>query len=96
MSSEVKQRNKSKSEDLKISGAMSGDEQYTKNAEWSEKSDPNVKKTETNQSAMDQYNVRLFGWTFHRVILVTHVNIFLYSTCFWIQTGTLPVSIHVV
>ncbi|KAK7446771.1 hypothetical protein BaRGS_00040238 [Batillaria attramentaria] len=25
-----------------------------------------------------------------RVILTTHFNIFLYSTCFWIQNGTLP------
>ncbi|KAK7091600.1 solute carrier family 22 member 18-like [Littorina saxatilis] len=25
-----------------------------------------------------------------RVIMCTHFNIFLYSTCFWIQTGTLP------
>lgn len=37
-------------------------------------------------------NVRFLGWTFNKVILITHVNIFLYSTCFWIQTGTLPVS----
>ena len=26
------------------------------------------------------------------VIYSTHFNIFMYSTCFWIQTGTLPVS----
>lgn len=37
-------------------------------------------------------NVRFLGWTFNKVILITHVNIFLYSTCYWIQTGTLPVS----
>lgn len=35
-------------------------------------------------------DVRLFGWTINKVILTTHLNIFLYSTCFWIQTGTLP------
>ncbi|XP_045181173.2 solute carrier family 22 member 18-like [Mercenaria mercenaria] len=34
--------------------------------------------------------IHLFGWTFNKVILLTHVNIFLYSACFWIQTGTLP------
>lgn len=27
-----------------------------------------------------------------RVIIITHINIFLYATCFWIQNGTLPVS----
>ena len=25
-----------------------------------------------------------------RVTLITHINIFLYSTCYWIQSGTLP------
>lgn len=29
-----------------------------------------------------------------RTILTTHLNIFLYSSCFWIQTGTLPVSLN--
>ena len=27
-----------------------------------------------------------------RTILTTHVNVFLYATCFWIQIGVLPVS----
>ncbi|KAL3889099.1 hypothetical protein ACJMK2_001455 [Sinanodonta woodiana] len=34
--------------------------------------------------------IRLFGRDFNTVILVTHINIFLYASCFWIQTGTLP------
>ena len=37
-------------------------------------------------------DVTIFGWKCNKVILVTHINIFLYATCFWIQTGTLPVS----
>lgn len=36
-------------------------------------------------------DIHLFGWSFNKVILLTHVNIFLYSACFWIQNGTLPV-----
>lgn len=27
------------------------------------------------------------------ILLVTHFNVFLYATCFFIQTGTLPVSL---
>ena len=38
-------------------------------------------------------DVTIFGWKFNKVIAVTHINIFLYATCFWIQTGTLPVGI---
>ncbi|XP_076083439.1 solute carrier family 22 member 18-like [Mytilus galloprovincialis] len=34
--------------------------------------------------------VKVFGWRFNKAVFVTHINIFLYSTCFWIQTGTLP------
>ena len=37
--------------------------------------------------------VKVFGWRFNKAVFVTHINIFLYSTCFWIQTGTLPVFI---
>lgn len=39
------------------------------------------------------HDIKIAGRTFNKVILVTHLNIFLYSTCFWIQIGTLPVSI---
>lgn len=42
---------------------------------------------ETSQNAGD---FRLFRWILNKVIFTTHINIFLYSTCFWIQTGTLP------
>lgn len=35
-------------------------------------------------------NIRVFKWKLNKVILITHLNIFLYSTCFWIQNGTLP------
>ncbi|XP_033727071.1 solute carrier family 22 member 18-like [Pecten maximus] len=35
-------------------------------------------------------NIKLFGWSFNTAIAATHVNIFLYATCFWIQTGALP------
>ncbi|KAH3709493.1 solute carrier family 22 member 18-like [Dreissena polymorpha] len=37
-----------------------------------------------------KHNINVFRWTLNKVILMTHVNIFLYSTCFWIQSGTLP------
>ena len=36
--------------------------------------------------------VKIFNFKVHKVVLVVHINIFLYATCFWIQTGTLPVS----
>lgn len=31
-------------------------------------------------------------YSIRTIVFVTHFNIFLYSTCFWIQLGTLPVS----
>ena len=36
--------------------------------------------------------IKILRWSFNKVVFVTHINIFLYSTCFWIQTGTLPVG----
>ncbi|KAL5013836.1 hypothetical protein ScPMuIL_008106 [Solemya velum] len=30
------------------------------------------------------------GYSIRTIVFVTHFNIFLYSTCFWIQLGTLP------
>lgn len=47
----------------------------------------NATKMETHHKKTDVF---IFGWKFNTVILATHINIFLYSTCFWIQTGTLP------
>ena len=38
------------------------------------------------------YTLRIAGRTFNSVILITHLNICLYATCFWIQIGALPVS----
>ena len=43
----------------------------------------------------DKYKVTIMGRQFNSVILMTHFNIFLYAMCFWIQTGTLPVSVIV-
>lgn len=37
--------------------------------------------------------IRIGKWKINKVILSTHFNIFLYATCFWIQIGTLPVSL---
>lgn len=42
------------------------------------------------KDSSDKYEFNMFGRRFNKVILVTHVNIFLYATCFWIQTGALP------
>ena len=39
-----------------------------------------------------RYAVTIWGRTFNSVMLMVHFNIFLYAMCFWIQTGTLPVS----
>lgn len=36
--------------------------------------------------------VCIAGRTFKVVSLITHLNICLYATCFWIQIGALPVS----
>ncbi|OWF38856.1 solute carrier family 22 member 18-like [Mizuhopecten yessoensis] len=35
-------------------------------------------------------DIKIFGRSFNSTIVATHVNIFLYATCFWIQTGALP------
>ena len=52
-----------------------------------------IEENEASQKPGDKYEMNLFGFKFNTVIAVTHVNIFLYATCFWIQTGALPVSI---
>jgi hypothetical protein len=36
--------------------------------------------------------VCIAGRTFKVISIVTHLNICLYATCFWIQIGSLPVS----
>ncbi|KAK6187074.1 hypothetical protein SNE40_006322 [Patella caerulea] len=38
----------------------------------------------------EQHMIKIAGRKFHKVILVTHFNVFLYATCFWIQQGVLP------
>lgn len=54
---------------------------------------------ENHQIGMDNYgeknekehqSLQLQRAVERRVVLTTHLNIFLYSTCFWIQNGTLP------
>ena len=30
-----------------------------------------------------------------RIVLITHFNVFMYATCYWIQSGTLPVCLWV-
>ncbi|XP_059143145.1 solute carrier family 22 member 18-like [Physella acuta] len=39
---------------------------------------------------LDTPRVRLFGRSFNRVVMMTHFNIFLYSSAFWIQTAVFP------
>ncbi|KAH3709494.1 solute carrier family 22 member 18-like isoform X2 [Dreissena polymorpha] len=39
-----------------------------------------------------KHNIHVFRWTLNKVILMTHVNLLLYSTCLWIQSGTLPLA----
>ncbi|KAH9496649.1 hypothetical protein Btru_009937 [Bulinus truncatus] len=34
--------------------------------------------------------MRIFGYTFSSVVLITHINIFLYSSAFWIQNAVFP------
>ncbi|XP_067659030.1 solute carrier family 22 member 18-like [Haliotis asinina] len=47
--------------------------------------------TEELKTEMDDSQfIRIRGWKINRVIAITHLNIFLYATCFWIQNGTLP------
>ena len=55
----------------------------------------NIESQERNDSIGDVKEERSQSGNsvmYRRVIYSTHFNIFLYSTCFWIQTGTLPVS----
>ena len=51
-----------------------------------------MSKPKDEESGRGSETVTIAGRTFNYVILTTHVNIFLYATCFWIQTGALPVS----
>ncbi|XP_069105931.1 LOW QUALITY PROTEIN: solute carrier family 22 member 18-like [Argopecten irradians] len=50
---------------------------------------PSASEDET-PTMSDSSNIKLLGRSFNTVIVATHVNIFLYATCFWIQTGALP------
>ena len=43
------------------------------------------------QSDKDMVNDERCYSTRTRVVFVTHFNVFLYATCFWIQIGVLPV-----
>ncbi|XP_041361794.1 solute carrier family 22 member 18-like [Gigantopelta aegis] len=61
----------------------SGDDKPT--AEETMKTEPLL----SPDGAGDQ-TVKIFNFKVHKVVLVVHINIFLYATCFWIQTGTLP------
>ena len=51
-----------------------------------------MKGEDHQRERISNMNVTVFGWTFNKVIAVIHLNIFLYATCFWIQTGTMPVG----
>ncbi|XP_052763678.1 solute carrier family 22 member 18-like isoform X2 [Mya arenaria] len=74
-----------------------GEKQGSQNDDQSEvKTDPTVMnalqdiKCGETQVHDYKHNIRVFKWSLHKVIIITHFNIFLYSTCFWIQIGTLP------
>lgn len=68
----------------KRSEGMSGSEDFTDKQ--------NLLNGEKSASNMETKHkeITILGWSLNRVILITHLNIFLYSACFWIQTGTLP------
>lgn len=88
-------RERNKLPDKPQSGNMNNpraDDLYTEKPGWT--GEPLLKETGDMRN-QESGSVRLFGWNLNKVIIVTHVNIFLYSTCFWIQTGTLPVSITI-
>ena len=73
--------------------SLMGDNQY----QYTSKGDQNQYSSKGDNlvgEGISNMDVSIFGWKFNRVILVTHINIFLYATCFWIQTGTLPVGIY--
>ncbi|KAK3087813.1 hypothetical protein FSP39_010977 [Pinctada imbricata] len=46
--------------------------------------------TESVERGYPTRTIHIAGRQFNLVILMTHLNIFMYATCFWIQTGTLP------
>ncbi|WAR17334.1 S22AI-like protein [Mya arenaria] len=80
-----------------------GEKQGSQNDDQSEvKTDPTVMnalqdiKCGETQVHDYKHNIRVFKWSLHKVIIITHFNIFLYSTCFWIQIGTLPTTFAVV
>ena len=71
---------------------IKGDNQYKLNGDNQQGSPYLLKEDNLQGGAISNMEVTIFGWKFNKVIAVTHINIFLYATCFWIQTGTLPVS----
>ncbi|XP_005109387.1 solute carrier family 22 member 18 [Aplysia californica] len=53
---------------------------------FSNNEDSKKESAEVSQAA----TVRIAGYSFNKIVLVAHVNIFLYSTCFWIQNAVFP------
>ena len=61
--------------------------------EKTEAPDGHISSDVNQEATVHSSNViKIFRWSFNKVVFVTHLNICLYSTCFWIQTGTLPVG----
>ena len=70
-----------------------GDNQFLLKGDNQQEKQYLSKEDNLQRKGISSMDVTVFGWTFNKVIAVTHFNIFLYATCFWIQTGTLPVGI---
>ena len=50
--------------------------------------------TEEGSRNGDDWNI--LGYQINKVVLIVHVNICIYATCFFIQIGALPVSYQLV
>ncbi|GFR98816.1 solute carrier family 22 member 18-like [Elysia marginata] len=46
--------------------------------------------TSTDNKMDENHSVTLFGRRFNRFVMVTHINIFLYSCGFWVQQAVFP------
>ena len=66
-----------------VEGRMAGGGEQEKEKE---------KKKEEEEGMAEQQGGRGLR---ERIVLITHFNVFMYATCYWIQSGTLPVCLWV-
>lgn len=80
--------------DMLLQDAADYREIHVNNNNVAEHHDPAAGGSERRTDARSE--VIILGYHFDKVVLVTHVNIFLYSCAFWIQQAVVPVSVRTI